>query len=302
MADPKHLEILKQGVEAWNEWRMGCPETYPDLSKSNLSLFKLQSGDFRNADLRHATLYGADLTRANFELADLTGANLSRAKLKGTNFRKASCWGTIFGDLDLREPVNLELVRHVGPSMVGVQTLLRSEGKIPEKFLLGCGVPMGFIALLPTLVASLGDAPFYSCFISHSSKDQEFVERLHSDLQTEGVRVWCAAYDMPIGARLRPTIDETIRVHDKLLLVLSEHSVSSQWVEQEVETALSKERQSGSTVLFPIRLDDTVLEIGEGWPALLRNTRHVGDFTRWKDHDSYQRAFERLLRDLKAGA
>ena len=39
-----------------------------------------------------------------------------------------------------------------------------------------------------------------------------------------------------------------------------------------------------------------------GWPALLRNTRNVGDFINWKDQDSYQRAFERLLRDLKAEA
>ncbi len=27
-----------------------------------------------------------------------------------------------------------------------------------------------------------------------------------------------------------------------------------------------------------------------------------GDFTRWKDHDFYQKSFDRLLRDLKAGA
>ena len=37
-----------------------------------------------------------------------------------------------------------------------------------------------------------------------------------------------------------------------------------------------------------------------GWPALIRNTRHIGDFTRWKEHDAHQVAFERLLRDLKA--
>jgi hypothetical protein len=32
----------------------------------------------------------------------------------------------------------------------------------------------------------------------------------------------------------------------------------------------------------------------------IRRTRHIGDFSRWKDHDAYQQAFERLLRDLKA--
>jgi hypothetical protein len=43
------------------------------------------------------------------------------------------------------------------------------------------------------------------------------------------------------------------------------------------------------------------MKIKTGWLALLKNTRNVGDFTRWKDHDSYRKAFERLLRDLKAG-
>lgn len=71
-------------------------------------------------------------------------------------------------------------------------------------------------------------------------------------------------------------------------------------MEQEVETALRKERQGGGTALFPVRLDDSIFEIGEGWPALVKDTRHIGDFTRWKDHDSYQKAFDRLLRDLKA--
>jgi hypothetical protein len=125
--------------------------------------------------------------------------------------------------------------------------------------------------------------------------------RLHADLQARGVRVWFAPHDLPIGARIRLAIDESIRLHDKLLLVLSEDSVSSQWVGQEVETALAKEReQDGRAVLFPIRIDDAVMEITAGWPALLKNTRNLGDFTHWKDHDSYQKAFERLLRDLKA--
>lgn len=91
-------------------------------------------------------------------------------------------------------------------------------------------------------------------------------------------------------------------MHDKLLLVLSKHSVASNWVEQEVETALERERKEKRTVLFPIRLDEAVMKVESGWPVLIRNARHIGDFRKWKDHDSYQKSFERLLRDLKAGA
>jgi hypothetical protein len=195
----------------------------------------------------------------------------------------------------------LEGVRHFRSSGISISTIYLSGGGIPEVFLRGCGVPESFIIQIPALVEAARLNRFNSCFISYSSTDQEFAERLHADLQSKGVRIWFAPHDMKIGARIRPTIDESIRVYDKLLLVLSEHSVSSQWVEQEVETALAREReQEGKTVLFPIRVDDAIMEIKSGWPALLKNTRNVGDFTRWKDHDSYQKAFDRLLRDLRA--
>jgi hypothetical protein len=79
---------------------------------------------------------------------------------------------------------------------------------------------------------------FYSCFISYSSKDQEFADRLYADLQNKGVRCWFAPEDLKIGDRIRDRIDESIRLRDKLLLILSESSIASEWVEHEVESAL----------------------------------------------------------------
>ena len=52
-------------------------------------------------------------------------------------------------------------------------------------------------------------------------------------------------------------------------------------------------------VLFPIRLDESVMYTSRAWAASLRRARHIGDFTRWTDPQAYQQAFERLLRDLK---
>jgi hypothetical protein len=141
---------------------------------------------------------------------------------------------------------------------------------------------------------------FYSCFISYSTRDQPFADRLYADLQARGVRCWFAPHDIQGGRKVHEQIDEAIRIYDKLLLVLSKTSVTSQWVEQEVETALARERQQGTTILFPVRIDNTVMAIEVGWPALIRNTRNIGDFRRWKTHDMYQKAFDRLLRDLKA--
>ena len=43
-------------------------------------------------------------------------------------------------------------------------------------------------------------------------------------------------------------------------------------------------------------------ETEEAWAAAIQRTRHIGDFTRWKEHDEYQKEFNRLLRDLKQEA
>jgi len=321
MANTEHLEILKRGVEAWNRWRAEHPEIMPNLRGADLSRAVLKSAYLDEADLSTAKLYGADLGAASLVGADLSMTNLLGADLRGADLRGAdlvrayfrdaevggadfgdsSMYGTVFIDTALGEAKGLADVIHIGPSELSISTVYRSGGKIPEAFLRGCGVPEDFITHARSLNAQT--VRFYSCFISYSSEDQHFAERLHTDLQAKGVRVWFAPHDLPIGARIRSAIDESIRMHDKLLLVLSETSVTSQWVEQEVETALAREReQEGRTVLFPIRIDDAVMESKAGWPALLRNTRNVGDFTRWKEHDPYSKAFERLLRDLKAGA
>ncbi len=79
---------------------------------------------------------------------------------------------------------------------------------------------------------------YYTCFISYSSRDQEFADRLYTDLQSKGVCCWFAPEDMKIGDKLRQRIDESIRLYDKLL-VLSAYSVASWWVEYEVEKALA---------------------------------------------------------------
>ena len=61
-----------------------------------------------------------------------------------------------------------------------------------------------------------------------------------------------------------------------------------------------EERRRGETVLFPIRLDNAVMETLEAWAADIRRQRNIGDFRGWEDHDTYQKAFGRLLRDLKS--
>lgn len=275
------------------------------LEGADLTVTFMRGAILRNANLSHAKLVLANLNDSDLCGADLSGADLERASLVGAKLEDADLShvlldGAKFGDSDLSRVKNLETVAHEGPSTIGIDTIYLSQGKIPEAFLRGAGIPEPFIANMQALVAAMEPIQFYSCFISYSSKDGEFAEWLHADLQSKNVRCWFDREDMKIGDRIRPRIDEAIRVHDKFLLVLTENSIKSPWVEKEVETAFEKERKQGRTVLFPIRLDDAVMGAEEAWAADIRRTRHIGDFCGWKEHDKYRVAFERLMLDLRA--
>jgi uncharacterized protein YjbI with pentapeptide repeats len=249
---------------------------------------------FPNADLSYVRIYRGSVRGADFGRAELTRALFLDCDLGDTNFAQSELLGTVFANVDLREARNLSQARFAGPFTIGIDTVIRSQGRIPARFLRGAGLPDILIESVLSRAIT-----FNSCFISYSSKDRAFAERLHADLQSNGIRCWFAPEDLKIGDKTRRTIDESIRVHDRLLLILSVHSVASDWVEHEVETALAREQEKKRVTLFPIRLDNAVMEIKTGWPAHIKNTRHIGDFTRWKDRDAYQKSFARLLRDLK---
>lgn len=273
---------------------------WADLSVANLHGSHLVEANFTGANLKEVDLREATLIRADLSRSNLVGANLTRTLFLNTNMTAAMVGETTFDNVDLRQVQGLDTFDHQGPSTIGIDTLYRSKGQIPEVFLRGCGVPDSMIEYARSLVAAEHPIDYYSCFISHSSHDTALAERLYADLQAKGVRCWYAPHDMQIGEPILDGIDRGIRLHDKLLLILSEASVESGWVEQEVHMALAREKTERRRVLFPIRLDDAVIESRRGWPAILRETIHIGDFRQWKDHDMYQSAFARLLRDLKA--
>src|SRR5215468_1990524 len=322
MPNQEHLDILKQGVDTWNEWRQDNPHIRPNLSGANLYSMSLVYAQLSNTDLTNADLHGKDLTDADLSGADLrdatlvsaepirtllTNADLRGTVLQGAHFRqsglhRANLGGAIlsdttFSNVDLSATFGLATVKHHGPSTIGLDTIYLSKGKIPEVFLRGCGLPDDFIKYSRSLIKN--PAAYYSCFISHSSRDKDFADRLYIDLQARGIRCWYAPQHLRIGDKFRTRIEESIRRYDKLLLIFSENSIQSAWVEEEVETALERERhRKRSFVLFPIRLDNAIMETEEAWVVNLRRTRHFGDFSQWRDHANYKKAFDQLLRDL----
>jgi hypothetical protein len=274
-----------------------------NIRAANLELAILVQTDMRKADAVGAKLYGVNFTDSDLRHANFSGSSLSYAKfirslMDRTNLTGAYISDTIFGEVNLGGIIGLETLTHWGPSIIDTGSIALTHGNIPEVFLRGCGVSDNFIQYIPSLVNQ--PIQFYSCFISYSSKDQDFADRLYADLQNKGVRCWFASEDMKIGDKIRDRIDHSIKIHDKLLLILSENSINSEWVEDEVESAYEQEQKRNTTVLFPIRLDDAVMDTEKAWASKLRRSRHVGNFIEWKDHDSYQKSFDRVLKDLKA--
>jgi len=122
------------------------------------------------------------------------------------------------------------------------------------------------------------------------------------DLRFPGT--WQLGTPLPHLAR---KILKTIR---RLKKFLSEHSMSSNWVKTEIANAREREKREGKQLLFPITL--VPFEAIKQWKLFdadigmdsAREIREyfIPDFSNWKDHDSYQTAFQRPVSDLKAEA
>jgi hypothetical protein len=345
MANPEHLQILTQGVEVWNQWRSVNETVTPDLntaylghrdlsgarlwradlrgvdlSHTNLRGADLRAADLAEANLLHADLCGADLTRADLSLVNLLRVDLSHAnlqhslliltnlyetKLVNADLLGAMLSGTTISNIDLSEVKNLHAVEHLSPSSVSIDTIYKSHGNIPEKFLRGCGVPEDFITYMHSLTGKAIE--FYTCFISFTEADDTFSERLYNDMQAARVRCWRWKEDAKWGKTLMRSIDEAVRVYDKLIVICSEQSLNSPAVIREIERALQKEdvvarEGKEAEVLFPIRLDDYIFT---GWQHHRKAdvvAKNVGDFRQWTEPESYKKALQRLIRDLKAEA
>jgi hypothetical protein len=315
MANPEHIAKLREGAGAWNDWRSKHLTEMPDLSDGDFSGANLIGANFQGAKLTGTILRGALLQVANFRLAQIVNTDLSNAKLNWAifdmailhraNFTGAEIGSTTFANVDLSCPIGLETVKHSAPSTIGIDTIYRSEGEIAPAFLRGAGVPEDFIQYMASLVGT--GIEFYSLFISYSTKDQTFADRLYADLQAKGVRCWFAPHDMRSGKKVHEQIDEAIRVHEKLLLILSPASMESEWVKTEISKARKREINENRRVLFPIRL--CRFETLRDWECFdsdagkdsAREIREyfIPDFSNWKDHDAYRLAFDRLLKDLQ---
>ena len=121
MVKRQHLDLLRQGIIAWNQWRKDNPDIQPnlrevdlrqaDLSGADLSEANLWGARFSGARTRRAHLSKAPLRKVNRKWASLSGANLSSSRLRGArlsgvdlsgaNLSGADLWGADLSEADL---------------------------------------------------------------------------------------------------------------------------------------------------------------------------------------------------------
>ena len=110
-------------------------------------------------------------------------------------------------------------------------------------------------------------------FLSHSSVDKPFVRRLASELRISGGDIWIDEVEINVGDSLIAKISEGLEASTYLICVLSEASVSSNWVQQELRLFATEQITRSEKKILPVRLDECKI------PYFLQDLLYV-DFKR----------------------
>ena len=98
-------------------------------------------------------------------------------------------------------------------------------------------------------------------FISYSSKDYRFVNRIRESIERAGIQCWMAPRDIPHGTNYAHIIELSIRNAERFILMLSESSIWSVWVEKELQRAIHYFQHTAADKIMAVWIDNpTVLD------------------------------------------
>lgn len=118
----------------------------------------------------------------------------------------------------------------------------------------------------------LGGSALPTLFLSHTSIDKPFVEKLVADLKPLGVDSWVDKYEIKVGESIFWKVEEGLDDSEFFGIVLSPEALKSDWVQAEISAAWGKKMLSGNSSILPILYRPCRL------PALLKSLKYA-DFT-----------------------
>jgi hypothetical protein len=137
----------------------------------------------------------------------------------------------------------------------------------------------------------------HSCFISYSTRDQAFVDRLQEALEREGVDCYKASRDLDVGSPIREEVLRSLHGRDRVIVVLSQSSLASEWVRLEVEATLARAADSGEPLLIPVRLDTAIERASHAWTSRVRALKFC-DLAGWREPERFRQGVVELLAAL----
>jgi hypothetical protein len=115
-----------------------------------------------------------------------------------------------------------------------------------------------------------------SVFISHSSKDDDFVRWLAAELERHGIDVWVDQRHLKPGDSLYAKIGDGLENADRFIIVLTKSALGSSWVEHELDIAVTREMdEKRPDIIIPLLLEKVTV------PRFIRRKKFV-DFTSGK--------------------
>ena len=290
------------------------------LSEANLTGAKLVNANLSRASLAGANLTDADLTGASFAGASLVRANMTNAKCAGSDFFQTQFWSvnltgadltgslfgyTVFQDCDLSGVKGLDQVRHDAPSTVGLDSLFRSHGQIPESFLMGAGLPTAAAGFLEA--AKADTTSLRECFIACIDQDEEFAKTLRDDLRDQGVRCWVFSQLVRGNALVdrhsasdQEEVERWLRSYDKLVVLGSAASLEVEVILNDITHAKQMQLSTETWCLFLGATDATLKDPKTRFARNLAAEHVVFDLSGQKDdRETYQREVARLAEALK---
>jgi hypothetical protein len=209
MTDISHLEILEEGPEAWNTWRVEHPGVTPRLAAEDLSELDLTRANLSEADLNQAELFDSTLVNANLKMASLAGADLSGAKLEGAELYKVDLSGASLIGADLSNvylaEANLKMADLRGVNLQGTNlgrtTLLRADiegANLRNADIYGADLTDMTYGAYKTMkghfygIRGLGSSYGNALFV-RDARDQDYLDTLENTIEatsSKGLRHW----------------------------------------------------------------------------------------------------------------